>query len=157
MHFGSYLFSGIIGLSRHVELSLPVNIDFSFLILPVENFINLLTHNNISSNVSPFFVTINETAEKVSNVRSYFGTIYIYGGFIKGAALTFLSGSFLYSLYIFAFFKKQIVLILLYSIFLSGLFLGWFDFYYSKLFFYEIIAYSGLLWIINEIFKKRRL
>jgi hypothetical protein len=93
-------------------------------------------------------------AEEV-NVRTFFGTIYVYGGLVKGILFAAGSGFIIYSLKVYTFFARKIIFMVLFSIFISALFLGWFDFYFNKLFFYEVTVYAFLL-VMIERFGMRR-
>jgi hypothetical protein len=156
-HSLSYCFSGILGLSGHLDQNMPFGIDKSLLFNNLKNiYFFMFDRDEIRSAVTKFFVRIGQEAYETSNVKTFFGTIYIFGGPLFGSVYIFLCGLILYlKLIVLRYFNNPFFLIL-YSFFLSALFFGWFDFYYNGLTYIEIPVALIILSIIYDILNRNR-
>jgi hypothetical protein len=150
-HFSGYLFSGILGFSEHLRNNLPVAIDSTVLIKPVTNALNVLLQKDVSTTVSDMWVNINSSLNKGSNVKTLFGSILVFGGFFKGTVYVISLSVFFHLFHIFSTVTKSILIYIVYSYFLSGLFLGWFDIYFNLLFFWELPFICFALIIASKI------
>jgi hypothetical protein len=89
------------------------------------------------------------TTGEGSNVNTLFGTVYLYRGWLESAVVAFLLGSASYGLYM-SFFTpglwwcKGIA-----AFFLSGLFFGWFEYYYWHGVFVSVLALGGVLQLLS--------
>lgn len=152
-HFFAYVVAGIVGLSEHLRQSLPVDIDFFIIFQPIRNVFNVLTGGEIADRISELWVSTNILYAKKSNVKTFFGDIYIYSGAIKGILVSSFFGIVSYLFLIFVILKNNLVNLVLYLFVISSLMLGWFNFYFNDLFYYEVIVYVIFLIIISEIVK----
>jgi hypothetical protein len=82
-----------------------------------------------------------------SNVKTFFGSIYIYGGRIGGIFTSFIWGGFCYLVLISTIRLRNIISFIIYLYIVSALFLGWFDIYFNTIGYYEIML-LGIAWIV---------
>jgi len=147
-HFLFYLNSGIVGLSEYMNNNREIGLSFEFLYQPIFNIYYKLSGVEPKSILSDLLTVIN--GDQASNVKTIFGTIYIYGGVIGGIITVFIGGTLSYSLLILNYFIKNYFLFILYLLILSGLFLGWFDYLFNTINYYEM-AFVSLLFALIQI------
>jgi hypothetical protein len=140
-HFMGYIFAGVIGFGEHIKEGLPIGKNPEALLMPFVNLYNLLAGNEVTGVVSPYHVLIDYKGLEDVNVKTFFGTILITGGYIAGITYTVFISIALYFIYIFASITRNYWFVVLYTFFASALFLGWFDFYYNQLPFVELPVY----------------
>jgi oligosaccharide repeat unit polymerase len=146
LHFLKYVFAGVLGLSQYTSHSGAVGIEPNYLINPIINIINLATHSKLQalpSNVMTY-VGLNF----YPNVKTFFGTIYLYGGIGWGIFFTFLFGMVSYLFLVISIKTKELIYLIVYALFLTSLLYGWFDIHFNNLFFYELPVFSILFVII---------
>lgn len=148
-HFFVYTFSGVLGLSEHFRLNGNIGIDPTMLINPIINLYNKIGGNEIIETFSKIETYIGPNS--YTNVKTFFGTIYLYAGFGWGAIFSFIFGFFSYLFLIATVKTKSIILLIIYVTHLTLLLLGWFDTYSSNLFFYEFPVFGILFYIIYNI------
>jgi oligosaccharide repeat unit polymerase len=134
-----YFFSGVLGFSGHIASNMPVNVDNLYVINPIVNIFNVITKAETKSVVSDMWAEIGGNGIfDATNVKTFFGTLYIYEGWF-GAIITALIAGFLhYIMFIFAAIKKNLFLTIAYFYWAAMLFFGWFEIYLIHLPFYEI-------------------
>ena len=153
----AYCFSGILGFSGHLNQNMPVGIDNSLLINNLRNiYFFLFDRDEIRPAVTQFFVRIGQEAYETSNVKTFFGTIYIFGGPFFGSVYVFLCGFILYLMLIVLRYLNNPFFLILYSFSLSALFFGWFDFYYNVLTYIEIPVVLIILAILYDIINRNQ-
>ena len=87
-----------------------------------------------------------------SNVKTFFGTIFIYGG-IWGGIFTVIVYSLVGHLLLVCSLKKNQFALFLYCICLAALTLGWFDLFFNMIAFYEYIIFAILLSLVYAVKK----
>lgn len=153
-HFFSYLFSGILGLSEYIKADGIVGIDPNMLINPIVNLYNKISGTEIMNTFSNVDTSIGNDAEV--NVKTLFGTFYLYGGLFWGTLFTFILGSIYYLLLILTITIKSNIILITYFTLLTLLFFGWFDTYTSNLFIYEFLVFGILLYLFIELLKIKK-
>jgi len=153
-HMMGYVFAGILGFGEHIKSGLPIGEYPSHLIMPFKNLWNYLVGEEIQSVVSNYHVFIDYKQAFDVNVKTFFGTIYIYGGFWNSIIYVFILSLLLYFLWIISSLTKNYWLIILYAFLTSPLLLGWFDFYYNQLTFIEIPVIILAILLLNKIYTK---
>ncbi|TDQ73500.1 DUF6337 family protein [Sphingobacterium yanglingense] len=153
-HMILYYVSGTAGMNAYFSSFGSTGLEPEMIFRPIFNTIALISGNREEVKVafSDIFTNIGEG--RVINVRTFFGTLYMYGG-TKIAILAIFIFSFICHLIL----KKglltyNLMYLALYTFILSIICFGWFDFYFNSLLFYETIAFALFL---NLIFltKKR--
>jgi len=141
VHFFAYVISGVVGLSEHLRHHLPVDYDVSLIFQPLRNIYDYITGGEVAETLSDFWVTTSIVYAKKSNVKTFFGAIYIYAGFMKGALIVSILGLSSYCILICTVILRRLLFLILYLFIISSFMLGWFDFYFNGLFYYEMVLY----------------
>lgn len=150
-NFTHYLTSGVLGLSMDMGRGIlePYNPDYLY--TPFVNIYNLMTGNQMSTGVSPYYL-MTTWPGLLTNIRSFMGTIYIYGGPFWGSLTILLFSSIAYSIRAFRIARQSSLLLPLDAWFCAILFMGWFDYYFALLKPYEILLF---LWLLPYFFGKK--
>jgi hypothetical protein len=151
-HMADYLMAGPIGFSEHLNQNLPIGTNPGYGFTPLINIFRFLIGENPLNPISGYYVTIPTGFE--TNVKTFFGTLYIYGGF-SYLLTSFLLGTIFYG-YLLLFchslnFKSAPFITALYALMLGLLFMGWFEPYVIQLTFYEIPFWILLLHFLFKI------
>lgn len=94
-------------------------------------------------------------ADASSNVKTFFGTVFIYGGYLGGIFTSFIWGivayfSFIMSVKGYWIFSANTCLII------TALFFGWFDLYFNTFAYYEYFFYTVMLFLCNLCFVRKK-
>lgn len=151
-HMADYLLAGPIGFSEHLNQNLPIGNNSGYAFSPLINIYDLIMGNKLENIVSNYYVTIPTGFEP--NIKTFFGTLYVYGGY-SYLLTSFLFGMIFYSyLLLFCFsLKSRIVPVVttLYAFMLGLLFMGWFEPYVMNLTFYEVPFWAFILYLLYKI------
>ncbi len=145
LHFFRYLFSGVLGLSEYVKHNGAVGIDPSMIIDSLINIFQKITGGKIHYTVSMINTFIG--CDSSTNVKTFFGTLYLYAGIYWGCVFSFLFGTISYFFLVFTVKTQNIIFLVIYGTYLTLLLLGWFDTYSSNLFFWEFPVFGILLYL----------
>ncbi len=145
-----YLTSSFSGLSYYIQHNLPTGISLDMLFMPIVNLYNKLSGQPTQDILSQLWTPVG--VGQSSNVKTFFGTIYIYGG-IWGGIFTTIIWSFLCHLLFILSRKKNIFFFITYIIFLTSLLFGWFDLYLNTIAFYEFLLCGLILGCIYTLRK----
>lgn len=152
-HFFHYLFAGVVGLSEHLRTGVATDYDFFMLFQPVRNMVYFILGREAERSVSELWVNIHFLVPRESNVKTFFGDIIVFGGFWKGSIVVMCVGLGSYALLLFALLKRSGVVLLLYLFFAVSLAFGWFSYYFSSLFYYEVVLYVFLILLGTNFLK----
>lgn len=137
-HMVDYLLAGPIGFSEHLNQNLPIGKEPEYAFTPVINIFRFLIGEIPLNPISNYFV--NTPTGFATNVKTFFGTLYVYGGF-SYLLTSFLLGIIFYSyllLFCYSLKSKSTPFVTALYVFMLGLlFMGWFDAYVIHLKFYE--------------------
>jgi hypothetical protein len=122
--------------------------------MPFINIWNYLSGGEIKGVVSDYHVMIDNKNIVDVNVKTFFGTIYIYAGAWWGLIYTVTLSLVLYFNWIMSALSKNYWVVVLYAFLSSPLVIGWFDFYYNQLTFIELPFIIICFMLINKIFVK---
>ncbi|QKJ64821.1 DUF6337 family protein [Flavobacterium sp. M31R6] len=151
-HMIDYLLSGPIAFSEHLNQNLPIGTEPGYAFTPLINIFRFLIGEKPLSPISNYYVTISTGFEP--NVKTFFGTLYIYGG-LSYILTSFLLGIMFYSyLLVFCYSlnsQSTPFVTSLYVFMLGLLFMGWFDSYVIHLSLYEIPFWVLLLHFLFKI------
>lgn len=122
---------------------------------------NLLAKFGLSESASSineefyrYIGTLPNYGRAYSNVNGYIGTLYLFNGLFGGLLIHIFWIVTTFLIKIKAYKCKRIFWIILYSLFLSGFFLGWFDFYFMQTFWLYFIILTFVVDKINILFTK---
>ncbi|MBO4445282.1 MAG: hypothetical protein J5814_11055 [Bacteroidaceae bacterium] len=151
--FVHYFSSGTLGLSVDMELGFPDRGDFDVIWTPFINIYNQITGNKeVLSPVNPTFFF---TGISLTNVRTVFGTLYIYTSPVQFALYTLGLSAFCYTLKIISVGFNNLFTCTTYYYFCALLAMGWFEFYFFHLDVVEIPAMIILLHVLDWMFMKK--
>ncbi len=154
-HFFKYVFAGVLGLSQYSLSSKPVGIDPTLLINPLVNIFNIITNSELQSLPSNIYTNIG--LHFSPNVKTFFGTIYLYGGIGWGMFFSMVFGAFSYLFLVIVIRTKELIYLVVYALIITSLLYGWFDIYLNNLFFYELPVFSVIFVILYPSLTKVRL
>lgn len=152
--FVHYLTSGTLGLSMDMQLGFPDRGPFQVIWTPFINIINQITGSGeILSPVNP---TFHFTGISLTNVRTVFGTLYIYSNNLQFALYTLGLSALIYTLKVMSAKYNNIYTNTVYYYFCALLAMGWFEFYFFHLDVIEIPVMIALLHLLDWLFVGRR-
>ena len=151
-HMRFYIFAGPIGFSEHLNQGLSIGTNPVYAFTPLINIFYFIFNEQYYNVVSTFWAIL--PSGESTNIKSFFGTLYIYGG-ISYVLTSFILGIIVYSYLVTVCFtiKKRIApfIVANYSFILAILFMGWFECYLIHLIFYEYIIITILLSFLFKI------
>ena len=138
-HMADYLMAGPIGFSEHLTQGFPIGKIPEYPFNPINNIFRFIVGEPPINPISTYFVNIPTGFE--TNVKTFFGTLYIYGGYTYILSTFILGIVFYIYLFIYSYLQKTGIapfITTLYAFMLGLLFMGWFDCYAILLTFYEV-------------------
>ncbi len=148
-HFFHYLTSGILGFSMDVCKNLPDAGSFEILWTPIINIINVVTGSDeLLIPVNPIFFN---SGLNLTNVRTFFGTIYIYTDAFEFVLYILLSSTLMYCLKLAILKWNNIYVYTIYFFECGLLAMGWFEFYYFHLIVFELPVFVLLMWLADRL------
>lgn len=148
-HFFHYLTSGTLGWSMDLEQGIPDNRDnIEMLIAPIVNIFKMLTGDR--ELITPINSLYYNTGLTLTNVRTFFGTIYINTNGLMFFLFVFFISTLMYVCKIATICFNNIFVYTIYFFFCGLLFMGWFDFYFASLTILEIPIILSLFLIIDK-------
>ena len=145
-HFIHYLTSGTLGLSVDMQQGLPDKGGFEMIIAP---FINMgkaiVGDDEFIIPLNPLFYN---TGVNLTNVRTFFGTIFINSGYLVFVVYVLLLSSTIYLMKLATIRFNNIYIYTAYFFECGLLFMGWFDSYFANLSAIEIPVLSLVLLLL---------
>lgn len=145
-HFFHYLTSGILGQSEDVVHDFPDRGEFEMLICPIVNIYNALVGNK--EMLSPVNDIYYNTGLNLTNVRTFFGTIYIYTNWFGFVLYVFYLSTVMYLLKLATIRFNNIYVYVIYFFECGLLCMGWFEFYFFHLTVIEFPVLALLLMLL---------
>lgn len=154
MHFLHYLTSGVLGLSMDMQNAFPDAGSFETLWAPIINLFNaLFGGEDMVSPVNPYYYN---SGINLTNVRTFFGTIYIYTDALQFFVYILLSSTLMYLLKLATIKWSNIYVYVIYFFECGLLAMGWFEFYYFHLVVFELPVIVALLWLTDWVLHKKQ-
>ena len=148
-HFSHYLVSGTYGLSIDMQLGFPDSGEFEILWAPVINLINVITGSGeLVSPINPYYF---HSGINLTNVRTFFGTLFIYTNGWQFIWYILLSSTIMYILRLLALKWNNIYMYTIYFFECGLLAMGWFEFYYFHLIVFELPVIVLILWFADSL------
>lgn len=142
--FIHYFVSGVLGWSQDLQMGILETPYYDSLIVNVVNLVNLFTGDEFINAINPHFI---HNGIKLSNVRAFFGTIYINATIIQ-FVLTVLVVSALHYLALLWSVRSRNFFVYLICFFWSGmLMMGWFEIYFYHLQFLEVPMWVLIIYL----------
>ncbi len=155
-HEYHYVGSGVLGLSEDARLGFLETPDTDVLFAPFVNIIRAITGETYVSPINPVYLEISSASALGSNVRTFFGTIYVnsqYGSFIP---LVLFFSSLFYMLRVAALRCQSVFVTAIDAWVCALLAMGWFEFYFFHLSTFEIPVFLWVLNVLDRIRIKRK-
>ena len=149
-NFAHYVISGILGWSQDLQLGILERADFDVLLVNVLNLIYVVTGDEFVSPVNDFFI---HNGIKGSNVRAFFGTVYIHTTALQFFVVVTVVSAINYLVKLWAVKTRDFFVNLVYYFYLGMLCMGWFEIYFYHLQFFEVPAWIFILYLV---FGKRK-
>lgn len=147
-HFFHYFTSGTLGFSYDLELHCADKGDFDILVSPFINIYKTITGDkNLLSPVNPLYLN---TGISWTNVRTFFGTMYIYCNSFQFVSYAIISSTILYTIKLIALHSGNIFIYVILCYFCGLLAMGWFEFYFFHLSIIEVPILTLLCMIISK-------
>lgn len=151
-NFVHYLTSGTLGLSVDMERGFPDAGSFEVIWAPIVNIINVIVgKDEIVSPVNPWYYN---TGLNLTNVRTFFGTLYIHTNTLEFVVYIFLSSTLMYLLKLMTIKWKNIYVYAAYFFECGLLAMGWFEFYYFHLVVFELPTILFAMWLVDNVLVK---
>ena len=151
-----YLLSGVMGYSEICRQNLIDIPNASALFAPFVNIWNSLTGQPTVSPINPHFLIVNPEHGLGTNIRTLFGTIYIYGGSVVFIVYTLFLGMICYLMRIFAIRSHSMYILACDAWFCALLFMGWFECYTFHLRTIEVPVILIMLYLASCVRWKRK-
>lgn len=132
-HFVHYFTSGTLGWSFDMDQGIPDQNGFQYILAPFVNIYNTLAGQEVILPVNHFYWNVGDTMTTFTNVRTFFGTLYIYSDFLQFITYTLILSTFIYSWKVMAMMKQSIYLYVILFYYCGLLAMGWFEFYFFHL------------------------
>lgn len=129
--FVHYFSSGTLGLSMDMQLGVPDRGPFTVIWTPFINILNQLTGDG--EVLSPVNPTFHFTGISLTNVRTFFGTLFIYTNPVQFALYTVGLSAVCYTLKMLSVRSRNLFVNTFYYYYCALLAMGWFEFYFFHL------------------------
>lgn len=144
-NFVHYVISGVMGWSQDLELGILETPDFDVLIANIMNLYNVVAGNEYVQAINPHFI---HNGVNGSNVRSFFGTLYIHSNVLQYIIFVITLSTIIYSLKLWAVISRSIYINLAYFFIGGMLIMGWFDYFLYNLAALEVPVWIFVLYMI---------
>lgn len=152
--FGHYFTSGIYGLSEDMQHNFPDSNSFEYIVAPLVNiYSQIIGDGEFISPVNPIYY---HTGHSFTNVRTFFGTLYIYSNLFQFVLYTLFLSTLLYLLKMITLRFNNIFVYIILFYECSLLSMGWFEFYFFHLAALEIPILTLFLMYLNNLSMKQR-
>jgi len=147
-HFFHYLSSGILGLSADMLKGFPDSGEFEIIWSPFINLFNAVSGGDMLSPVNPYYFS---TGINLTNVRTLFGTLFIYTDTLEFVLYTLFLSTCFYLLKLLTLYTSNLYVHVIYFFECSLLMMGWFEFYFFHLTVIEFPVISLLLLLLQHL------
>lgn len=139
-----YFVSGTASMNAYFQNIYITSLDPEILIKPLLNFFYSITGQTdlITTAVSDIWTPIGNGTS--INVKTFFGTIYLYGGLGYGILTVIIFSLILHKVFLDSLKTRDFFSLALYVQLISVLSFGWFDFYFNSVSFYDTIFFTLL-------------
>lgn len=150
-HFFHYLTSGTFGLSMDMENFFPDRRTIEIVLAPFFNIYNVFSGNEMVSFLNPLFYN---PGLDLTNVRTFFGTLFINTTFFQFILYILVLSCIMYFLRIISVLSHNLIINVIYIFLCSLLSMGWFDFYFISLDIIEVPVFLLILMMLQRLYWK---
>ncbi len=150
--FMSYLLSGVQGFNINLQQTVDETFDNipNITLAPVNNMLSKLGIGHSVSVVNPisFSIGLSSVPDEESNVNTHIGTLYLFNGLLGGLIVhAFCISCTMIIKKTCQLLNNNSFFVVLYSLFLTGFALGWFEFYFMHTFWSYFIIITIILFV----------
>ena len=132
-HIVHYFTSGTMGWSFDIDQNMPDRKDFEYIVAPFVNIVRAIKGEELVSVVNRFYWCTGTDITTLTNVRTFFGTLYIYSDAWQFITYTLLLSTFIYAWKVATIFWHSVYLDIILFYYCGLLMMGWFEFYFFHL------------------------
>ncbi|MBQ7362536.1 MAG: hypothetical protein IJW68_08625 [Bacteroidaceae bacterium] len=148
--FIHYFISGIVGWSQDLQMGILERPDSYIILACLINLLKAFTGGgDFVEVINPHFI---HNGIRGSNVRAFFGTIYVNTSIIEFVLLILFFSALMYMLKVWLMRTKSLFVALVYFFYMGMLTMGWFEYYFYHLPFLEVPAWIFILYLFFKKF-----
>ena len=132
-HIVHYFTSGTMGWSFDIDQNMPDRKDFEYIVAPFVNIVRAIKGEELVSVVNRFYWCTGTDVTTLTNVRTFFGTLYIYSDAWQFITYTLFLSTFIYAWKVATIFRQSVYLDIILFYYCGLLMMGWFEFYFFHL------------------------
>lgn len=132
-HIVHYFTSGTMGWSFDLDQNMPDRKDFEYIVAPFVNIVRAIKGEELVSVVNRFYWCTGTDVATLTNVRTFFGTLYIYSDAWQFITYTLFLSTFIYAWKVAAILRHSVYLDIILFYYCGLLMMGWFEFYFFHL------------------------
>ena len=132
-HIVHYFTSGTMGWSFDIDQNMPDRKDFEYIVAPIVNIVHSIRGEELISVVNRHYWCTGTDITTLTNVRTFFGTLYIYSDAWQFITYTLCLSTFIYAWKAAALIKRNIYINIILFYYCGLLMMGWFEFYFFHL------------------------
>ena len=132
-HIVHYFTSGTMGWSFDLDQNMPDRKDFEYIVAPIVNIVHSIRGEELVSVVNRHYWCTGTDITTLTNVRTFFGTLYIYSDAWQFITYTLGLSTFIYAWKVAALIKRNIYINIILFYYCGLLMMGWFEFYFFHL------------------------
>ena len=132
-HIVHYFTSGTMGWSFDIDQNMPDRKDFEYIVAPVVNIVHSIKGEELVSVVNRHYWCTGTDITTLTNVRTFFGTLFIYSDAWQFITYTLFLSTFIYAWKAAALIKQNIYINVILFYYCGLLAMGWFEFYFFHL------------------------
>lgn len=146
--FVHYVISGIVGWSQDLQMGILEPPRFETLITGIANIYNAVAGNEYVDPTNPFFI---HNGVNGSNVRAFFGTIYVNSSIIQFVLVVLAVSAVHYLVKLWAIASRSIYVNVVYFFYCGMLMMGWFEIYFYHLQFLEVPLMVFFVYLMMKV------
>lgn len=151
--FIHYFISGIVGWSQDLQMGVLERPESFLVIACVINLIKAFTGGgDFVEIINPHFI---HNGINGSNVRSFFGTLYVNTSIFEFILLVLFFSALMYMIKLWLMRSKSIYVALVYFFYAGMLLMGWFEYYFYHLPFLEVPVWILLIYAVLKRLEKK--
>ena len=156
-HIVHYFTSGTMGWSFDIDQNMPDRKDFEYIVAPVVNIFHAIKGEELVSVVNRYYWCTGTDVATLTNVRTFFGTLFIYSDAWQFITYTLCLSTFIYAWKAAALIKRSVYINIILFYYCGLLAMGWFEFYFFHLDAIEIPLITLLYgWIAQQAADERK-
>ena len=132
-HIVHYFTSGTMGWSFDIDQNMPDRKDFEYILAPIVNIVHTIRGEELISVVNRHYWCTGTDITTLTNVRTFFGTLYIYSDTWQFVTYTLCLSTFIYAWKAIALIRRSIYINIILFYYCGLLAMGWFEFYFFHL------------------------